>query len=201
MSTPSKNGKEIPKFIWHKDGECQLLLEKLVKSGEALRCKPESLYKRYTIFQQASTQVFRVHLNKTRSMIGKTKGNGLPPPRNVPTSDSLGYASDGDFPGLSGSDDEGPLVPENEVEAQGDGSSSSTLTDETSLETAVGKKRKVSPSKNTTIAKVAKRPIWNICLPSVWKNPTRGDIMPILYNFIDSVIYCILLEDAVKKSS
>ena len=122
-----------------------------MKSGEALRCKPESLYKRYTIFQQASTQVFRVHLNKTRSMIGKTKGNGLPPPRNVPPSDSLGYASDGDFPGLSGSDDEGPLlVPEIEVEVPGDGSSSSTLPDETIPETAVGKKRKVSPTKNTT---------------------------------------------------
>ena len=55
------------KFVWQRTSEQQKLLESLVASGEAFKMKPIDLYQAYTLFQEASEQVFRIHLTKTKN--------------------------------------------------------------------------------------------------------------------------------------
>ena len=52
------------KFIWKEDSEQEELLQSLIVSGEAFRCKPGDLYDEYELFKDVVTpQVFRNHLS------------------------------------------------------------------------------------------------------------------------------------------
>ena len=174
--SPSSSKSPTKKFTWSKSTEQQKLLDHLVVNGEAFKMKPIDLYNAYPLFQVASQQVFRAHLNATKSHLGGNLTRDTTTCSAPGVLDPPGEDHDGGLALFDDAEDSGSIL---EPLPRTDGTSPTTI-----------KKRKGNDMIETNAEII--RPKYKICIPAKWKNPTNG------YVFVD---YFFLLPSGVNDNT